>query len=781
MTRMKTTIRRALVLGVCGLAITSAHAQEPTANNTAQNEAEADDGAVGEIVVTARRRTEALSDVPVSITAFSQEGLDKIGARDVDDITRLTPGVQFQRATFGASNRSSISIRGISSTVGANTVGVYLDDTPIQVRNIYFSSTNAYPRLFDLDRVEVLRGPQGTLFGAGSQGGTVRFISPQPDLQDTHVYARGEVASTRYGAASYEAGVAVGVPLVTDKIAIRASGWHRRDGGWIDRVDLYDQDRVLEKNVNHSEATVGRIAITFAPTENLTITPSFLYQEEKSNGGNVYWLSLSDPDKGIYRNASNLGSTGKDRFGIAALALNWELGGVDLVTNTSYFKRNSDFFPDYTGTVSSTLLGTAQPPIPGLTAQGYWLDDQENFTQEIRLQSNDSSARLSWVVGAFYSHAKQRARQFIDGSQFDRILEYLAGFPISVEEYFGSPLVDGFAYITDDRTKDEQLAAFGQLDYKLTDRLTVTGGLRVSYTKFDFVSSTDGPYFGKSSVPGSTSQTPVTPKFGISYETDGDGLLYANISKGFRVGGAQRPAPVTCAGDLAALGIDQIPQTYGSDSVWAYEAGAKGTFFDRKVQAEASIFQLDWSNIQRSVSLAQCNLSYIDNLGSARSRGFDLAITARPVPALTLGASVSYTNAKYAVDVPVAPPNFIVRDGDTLGIRPWTVYLNGQLDFPLGSGEAYIRADYSYESKNKQAPRPNRVGYDPLIPRPPETHLVSMRAGSNFDGLDVSVFVDNLFDSKTNFGLNRDTSNSPVFYGGSFRPRTVGLTVSYRK
>ena len=272
---------------------------------------------------------------------------------------------------------------------------------------------------------------------------------------------------------------------------------------------------------------------------------------------------------------------------------------------------------------------TAQPPIPGLTAQGYWLDDQENFTQEIRLQSNDSSARLSWVVGAFYSHAKQRARQFIDGSQFDRILEYLAGFPISVEEYFGSPLVDGFAYITDDRTKDEQLAAFGQLDYKLTDRLTVTGGLRVSYTKFDFVSSTDGPYFGKSSVPGSTSQTPVTPKFGISYETDGDGLLYANISKGFRVGGAQRPAPVTCAGDLAALGIDQIPQTYGSDSVWAYEAGAKGTFFDRKVQAEASIFQLDWSNIQRSVSLGQCNLSYIDNLGSVlktNRRGSPLSI-----------------------------------------------------------------------------------------------------------------------------------------------------------
>ena len=244
--------------------------------------------------------------------------------------------MQFERDSFGASNRSSISIRGINSTVGANTVGVYLDDTPIQVRNIYFSSTNAYPRLFDLDRVEILRGPQGTLFGAGSQGGTVRFISPAPNLSETQIYGRGEIATTRHGSGSYEAGLAVGVPLVTDKVAIRASGWHRRDGGWIDRVDVYNPDSVLEKNANHSEATVGRIAMAFAPTENLTITPSFLYQQERSNGGSGYWMSLSDPKEGIYRNASNLGSRGKDRFGIAALSLDWELGGVDLVTNTSF-------------------------------------------------------------------------------------------------------------------------------------------------------------------------------------------------------------------------------------------------------------------------------------------------------------------------------------------------------------------------------------------------------------------------------------------------------------
>ena len=780
---------RTLATTVCGFALTTGAVAQDTPDDGRQDQdgatvgvaGDSDDG-VKEIVVTATRRAEALSDVPVSVTAFSEETIDRIGAREVDDITRLTPGVQFQRKTFGASNQSSIAIRGISSSVGAGTVGVYLDDTPIQVRNIYYTSTNAYPRLFDLERVEILRGPQGTLFGAGSMGGTVRFISPAPDLDEVKLYARGEVATTLYGDPSYEAGVSASAPIISDRLAVRVSGWHRRDGGWIDRVDLYQPNTVLESDANHSSATTGRIAVAFAPTETLTITPSFMYQDQRSNNGGTYWLSLSDPEEGIYRNASSLPSSGKDRFGIAALAINWELGGVDLVTNTSYFKRNSDFFPDYTGTVSSTITGSALPPLQGYTAKGSWLDDQENFTQEVRLQSADSDSRASWVVGAFYSHAKQRAQQFIDGEQFGDLLSAVFGVPVTVEDVFGSgPVRDNLVYVSDDHTTDEQLAAFGQIDYEIVDRLTLTAGVRVSNTKFTFPSETEGPYLGNTSVSGSTKQTPITPKFGLSYETQRGGLLYATASKGFRVGGAQRPAPVTCADDLEDLGIDQIPQAYGSDSVWSYEVGAKDSFFGRKLQVEASAYQLDWKNIQRSVGLIGCNLTYIDNLGSARSRGFDLALTARPVPPLTIGLAVAYTDAKYTEDVPATPPLFIVREGDTLGQRPWTVYLNVQYDFDIGNVEAYVRGDYSYESRNKAERPVDRIGFDPLVPRPPATHQVAVRAGGKVGDLDISVFVENLLNSKTNFGLYRDTVTSPVFYGGSFRPRTAGLTVTYRR
>ncbi|MBK6721264.1 MAG: hypothetical protein IPG62_15680 [Sphingomonadales bacterium] len=192
---------------------------------------------------------------------------------------------------------------------------------------------------------------------------------------------------------------------MTDKIAIRASGWHRRDGGWIDRVDLYDQ-RVLEKNVNHLEATVSRIAIAFAPTENFTITRPSSIRRKVEPGAMSSWLSLSNPEEGIYRNASNLGSTGKDRFG---LPRSRQLGAPaeSTLSPTPLLQAQLGLSRLYRA-MSATLLGTAQPPIPGLTARGYWLD-QENFTQEIRLQSNDSSARLSWVIGGFYSHAKQRA------------------------------------------------------------------------------------------------------------------------------------------------------------------------------------------------------------------------------------------------------------------------------------------------------------------------------------------------------------------------------------
>jgi len=234
-------------------------------------------GPLAEIVVTATRKEENLSKVPISVTALTQEMLDVRGVKDFQDVARFTPGVNIDN-----SGTNNISIRGIASTGGAGTTGIYLDDSPIQMRALAFNPDEALPKSFDLDRVEVLRGPQGTLFGAGSEGGTVRYITTQPSLTKTSVYSRDEISYTEGGDPSYEAGVAAGTPLIDGTLGIRVTAWYRKDGGWIDHVSPYTGS-LLEKNSNYDQTKVVRVALVWAPTDSLKITPSFYYQDRYRN------------------------------------------------------------------------------------------------------------------------------------------------------------------------------------------------------------------------------------------------------------------------------------------------------------------------------------------------------------------------------------------------------------------------------------------------------------------------------------------------------------------
>src|ERR1700732_1660013 len=211
-------------------------------------------GPLQEITVTATRHEESLSKVPISVTALTQDAMDLRGIKDFQDIVRFTPGVNIDN-----SGTNNIAIRGIASTGGAGTTGIYIDDTPIQIRGTAFNPDDALPKSFDIDRVEVLRGPQGTLFGAGSEGGTVRYITTQPSLTKTSIYSRAELSSTQGGDPSYEAGVAAGGPLVQDKFGARLAVWYRKDGGWIDRIDPYTL-AVVDTNAKHDETVLVGLA-----------------------------------------------------------------------------------------------------------------------------------------------------------------------------------------------------------------------------------------------------------------------------------------------------------------------------------------------------------------------------------------------------------------------------------------------------------------------------------------------------------------------------------------
>ena len=327
----------ALAITVC-LASTQASAAD-----NAQSGAASDIGSFSEVVITAQRRSESLSDVPISVSAFSQQKMDVQGVRQIDDLARLTPGISFSRGDARNGLASNIAIRGISSTAGSSTTGIYIDDTPIQARSLGYSAFNSFPQVFDVERVEVLRGPQGTLFGAGSEGGTIRFITPQPSLNDVSAYARSELGYTQDGDPSYEAGAAVGAPIVEDKIGVRLSGWFRRDGGWVDRVDwdrtTHTPTNTLDNNSNWQNSIVLKGAVTFAPSERVSITPSIYYQNLRLNDTPSYWAVLSNPSTGTFNNGNALSAVSKDKFILPALKVELHLGAVEVVSNTSYFDR----------------------------------------------------------------------------------------------------------------------------------------------------------------------------------------------------------------------------------------------------------------------------------------------------------------------------------------------------------------------------------------------------------------------------------------------------------
>src|SRR5579859_5416424 len=259
-----------------------------SANEAAASAEPAAAGSLEEIVVTATRREESISKVPISVTAFSQDMIDQKGIKDFQDIVRFTPGV-----SIDTSGTNAISIRGISSSGGAGTTGIYIDETPIQMRALGFNPDDTLPKTFDLDRVEVLRGPQGTLFGSGSEGGTVRYIMNQPSVTKESTYARSEVSFTRYGDPSYEVGVAHGGPLVNDVLGYRASVWYRYDGGWIDRIDPTTLD-VVDRRANHANTIAARLALLVQPVEGLKITPSFSYQNARKHDISSFWPAYSD-------------------------------------------------------------------------------------------------------------------------------------------------------------------------------------------------------------------------------------------------------------------------------------------------------------------------------------------------------------------------------------------------------------------------------------------------------------------------------------------------------
>lgn len=766
----------------------------PQASSAAEPEG---GGRLEEIVVTAQKRVESLEKVPMSVTAIDEQALESQRIKAIDDVARLVPGLNLRSNSYLGD--PTISVRGITSTAGSATTGIYIDETPIQTRNNDITTSNAYPKVFDLQQVEVLRGPQGTLYGAGSEGGTVRFITPQPSLTESSGFARAEVSSTQGGDPSWEVGGAWGGPLSEGRLGLRASAWHRDQGGYIDRVSPQTGE-MLDRNSNSASDDVARVALRFEPGDRLAVDLSVYYQRSRQDDQNLSWEGAGR-DRALYQLASPL----TDRFVLPSLGLSLQLDGFTARSITSYFDRKAERHADATAFDLSGLLpggAIAIPPDPdhpeyaAYVANSFYRNSQKNWTQEFRFVSDDApDDRWSWVAGLFYQHNDQGLYDWY-AEPLGTVTEYLAtltepnvcqdpetgeSYGPAVADCFGVDLIDGiYSGIQDQSSTESEIAAYANVAYKFTPALTGKLGLRVARSKFEYVDKQDGPYTGGPTVArGSQQETPVTPMVSLSYQMTDDTLFYGTAAKGYRIGGANsslagNPA---CEADLAELGIADVPATYESDSVWSYELGAK-TRMGGQLALDASVYWIDWKNIQQLVYLPTCGYYYTDNVGAARSRGLDLQAAWAVTDGLTLSGTVGYTDAKYTQTVGPSSALLVV-DGDRLPTPEWTATFGAEYRHALGSGEAFVRGDYQYADAYERLGSPQTFSYDPETTHQPATNYVTLRTGVTLGAWGFALFVDNLFDDRTSLYRYHDTYDSPGFRNQRFRPRTAGLTLDY--
>ncbi len=738
-------------------------------------DAAADSAGLGEIIVTAQKRAEDVKEVPASISVIGGAALENSHIEGFEDISRAVPGLSFQAG--GGPGLDTIEMRAVSSNSGSATVGIYLDDVPITVTNLYNGAIE--PRLFDLDRVEVLRGPQGTLYGSSSMGGAIRFISNQPDLTTFGGAADAQVSGTHHGGVNYDAQGTVNVPLVEGLAAVRIGIDVGEDSGYIDNYTLADQ--LARRGTNDDKWTVLRLTGKIAADDSLTITPAFFGEWEKTGDTSVFY-----PTVGLYDQQKEVREPSVDNLLIGSLTIakQWDWG--QLTSISSYVQQEFDRTEDGTF-YNSAYLGYLidQTPPGGIMNQGYqigllpgpvytWVKTSV-ATQEIRLASAPSSdSGLSWIGGLFFTDYKvhRQFNAYID--DFNQTFERIYGIP--PQDY--APLFAGATFpdnsvATDDTTEDEkQYAAFADVSYRFIPSLKATAGLRYSHAPTTF-SDYQGGYFSIGIHPVSTRATfnATTPKFSLTYDATPDMTLYASASQGYRIGGSEiYVSPGLCAADLASLGLASAPTNFDSDSLWSYEAGLKARFLDDTLSINLDGYFVQWNSIQQTVTLPTCGFTITTNVGDAQAYGPELEINYKPVRDLTLGLSTEYTHdalTKVTSSVGASVGDHI------LNVPEWMAAFRADYAHPIADDiKGFLRADYDWTGPSNGAFTPTNPDYSR-----PVYSVLNASAGVSLRAYEISVFAKNLLDDHKIIQRPALLSEPEAY---TVRPFTIGLNVKTR-
>lgn len=725
--------------------------------------ADSDDSSIAEIVVTAEKTRAPLSKVPISISAISGATLQEQHITDYADLTRAAPNVSF--SSGGGPGQSNIEIRGISSQAGSATTGIYLDDVPINVLNIY-STGATEPRFFDIDRVEVLRGPQGTIYGASSMGGTIHFVSNQPDLSKFSGEAHASAGATQHGGFDYESDSVVNLPLADGTAALRLGALYDHDSGWIDRAP---DGSVVARKINDVDTSVIRATLEWRPADGLTVTPAAFLQRVTTGGQDLFGLDLPR-----FESPTLVPETARDETAITSLTVKYDLGVADFTSVTGYFWRRDDRNIDgtvydsvYLGESLQDEYGFGGAAVSALAAPVQFNTNVNQVHEELRLSSKPGDAALSWIAGLYYSRTRTG---LLDN-------EHIPGFNSTIENvYGGTPLQvlgadfpGDLVYYAFSEFVNTQSAVFGQATYKITPKLKVTAGLRYEKASEDLDFTSAGYFASGSASSGSANGHAATPKGVISYEATAATMIYASAAEGYRDGGVNRPVPVPlCSDDLAALGLTQAPPSYKSDKLWSYELGLKTRAWQDSLTLSGAVYDIRWNNIQTDIILPTCTFDIKDNIGSAESRGVEVELTGRLSDHLKASLGGNYTAAKIIDPVAILG----VAKGDHVpGVPDYSV--SAALDYsqPFLGGTGTLRTDAQWVG----ASQGTIIHDDPDFNRP-AYFVMGASAGAKWDAFSLSLFVTNLLDQDK---VLQRPNVAGVEYGVTVRPRTVGIEGTY--
>ena len=766
---------------------------------------EADNSTLETVVVTSQKRREDVKEIPLSISAISGEQLQDNQIVDFTDLSRNIPNVSYM--SQAGAGLSTLEIRGVTSLAGSATVGLYLDDVLLTTRNLY-SMGMAEPKFFDLQRVEVLRGPQGTLYGAGSMGGTMRFLSNQPDPSGFSGTAQAQLSQTEHGGTNYEAQAVLNVPLAQN-LAVRVGIEEGRDSGYIDQVSPTTR-QVIDKGINGNDWSVEKLGVQWRLNSDWKITPAVFAQQYRSADIDGAYLNvpsyqvgngqtgLVGPALPLYETSKIEREPGDDRLTVSSLTVNGDLHFADMTLVYSNYKRRFDRIQDGTYVNSNYLayeLSTFTTSNPALqntidnlvyTANGLpsvvYLDNTiYTNAVELRFASKDYAPGgnpFTWVGGAYLAHTQTDVN---DNEPVFGITQAFQAAGIPLNSY-SSPLPGSFpgafgpypygsdpdnSYFSARHYDDQQYSLFGELTTHFGQSVRMVTGLRWIDASEKF-SRTGAYYFtdlpGENTANLSTSSAAFTPRFALDWDVDADDTVYANIAKGFRAGGANRPIPPV----FQALGGYVEPQTFGSDSLWSYEVGSKSRLMDKRITLGLAAYLINWSNIQQDFSGLPGGFDYETNAGKARVTGIELDSAYRVTRGLTVTAAGNVTRAVFTESV----AEIGLASGEYVqGVPKYSLHLGAQDRFPINEdwiGVARLNGNWTGSSSGTW------VTTNPDYVRP-QYFTCDISGGVSVGHWEFGAFVKNLNDNHTALQQMEIQDLNEAVY---MRPRTIGLSVT---